>query len=71
MVDLREIQDAQAANDKMKVIPSEQEIMKAIEETNDISPEEDGIKISYIKQANLDILRRIIDMVRFMFTYGA
>ena len=71
MADLRGNQEAQAANDRMNVIPSEEEIMKAIEETKDSAPGEDGIRISYIKQADQEILRRIIDMVRFMFTHGA
>ena len=71
MTDLRENQDAKAANNKMNVIHSEGEIMKAIEETKDSAPGENGIRISYIKQTDQEILRRIIDMVRFMFTHGA
>ena len=60
--DLRE-----EANEMMNVEPEKEEIDRTISEIRDSAPEEDEIKISYIKGACEGVRNRVVEMVRFMF----
>ena len=65
--DLREDRRAQEENEKLNRIPTEAEIMKAIKETRESAPGEDGVRINYIKYACDDMKAVMVELVQLMF----
>ena len=69
--DLRDTALAREENFIMNEVPTEGEIWKAIAEINDSAPGEDGVRISYIRQAGDEVKKEITSMIQFMFNNEA
>ena len=65
--DLRRMRRAKEANDFMNEVPEREEIEEAMKEMCESAPGEDGVRISYIRNACERVKERGIDMVRDMF----
>ena len=71
MEDMTSNPEAQEANRDLNIVPEENEIREAIKEVKDSAPGEDGIRISYIKMADPEIMQQVIWMVQYMFNNRA
>ena len=67
-VDLREDLLAKEYNELLNEIPQEEEILEAMKNVKDSAPGEDGIRMSYINHADIQVKMEIVRMIKVMFT---
>ena len=65
--DLRSTPMAIELNEFLNEVPDEEEIYKEMKKVKDSAPGEDGVRMRYIAQADVEIQREVTKMVQFMF----
>ena len=65
--DLRGEPEAEEANDFLNMTPEPEEIVEAMGEVRESAPGIDGVRISYIKEAEGSVRERCVELVRKMF----
>ena len=69
--DLRMDERAIEANEFMNEVPEAEEIMEAMNEMRESAPGEDGVRLCYLKEADVEVKRRVIELVKGMFVERA